>query len=360
MKILASSLALLLMAAPAPAQDATAAPAAPPFTPSIKLGITLFADYTINQTPEIRDADGNRVTLNAFQVTRSYLNVTGNVSRRVAFRITPDIARETGAGSSLSGSYTFRLKYAYAQWNLDDYMTAGSHARFGMQPTPWVGFIDEIYRYRFQGSTFEDREGFLSSSDVGASFRYSLPGDRGDVQAAVYNGETYSRAEVNDQKAFMARATFRPLPADARLRGLRVTGFYDKDAYVKQADRTRAILAVTFEHPRVNAAFNYLAARDQNASAARTPTEARGWSAWVTPKLAAGWEALLRVDALTPDRAVAGQHKRRTIAGLAYWLPLQGNLATALLFDVERVRYQRFEPSRVAERRIAVHALMIY
>src|SRR5687768_14274043 len=104
------------------AQDTPPAPAAAPAasTPAIKVGVTLFADYTIEQRPKREDADGNDITLSAFQVTRSYINVTGNISKHVAFRITPDITRETGVGSSLSGSYTFRLKYAYAQFNLDD------------------------------------------------------------------------------------------------------------------------------------------------------------------------------------------------------------------------------------------------
>lgn len=351
-------LALLFCPLPALAQEAPATTPPPPFTPSIKVGATLFADYTVNQQPAIHDADGNVARYSAFQIGRSYLNVTGNLSRRIAFRITPDIARETGAGSSLNGSYTFRLKYAYAQLNLDDHLTQGSYVRLGMQPTPWVGFIDEVFRYRFQGAAFTDREGFLSSSDLGATFRYVFPGNRGDVHGGVYNGETYSRAEVNDQKAFQARATLRPLPDDALLRGLRLTGFYDKDAYLKDADRTRGIVAITFEHVRGNAGFEYLAARDQNASASRTPADARGWSAWATPKLTRGWEALLRVDALTPDRTIPAQKKRRTIAGIAYWFPLPGTLATALLLDVERVRYDRFTPSRAAERRIALHALV--
>ena len=114
------------------------------------------------------------MTLNSFNVGRSYINVTGNISHSIAFRITPDITRETGAGSSLNGSYTFRLKYAYAQWNLDDYMTKGSWARFGQQQTPYVDYSEGIYRYRFQGTIFAEREGFLSSSDVGASFHYNF------------------------------------------------------------------------------------------------------------------------------------------------------------------------------------------
>jgi hypothetical protein len=357
-KLASIGLVLMVNAGSAAAQDAPANPAAAPSYPSVKVGITLFTDYTINQKPTITDADGNTITFNAFQITRSYINVTGNLSRRVAFRLTPDITRETGTGSSLSGSYTFRLKYAYVQFNLDEIMTAGSYARLGMQDTPWVSFIDNIYRYRFQGSLLADREGYLSSADVGASFRYAFPGNRGDIHAGIYNGETFARPEVNDQKGFMVRGSVRPLAYNASLRGLRVTGFYDKDAYVKNADRTRAIGAVTFEHPRVNAAFEYLSARDQNASAMQTPVEGRGWSAWVTPRLGRGWEALLRADSLKPERTVAGQKKDRTIAGVAHWFSMPANIQTALLFALEDVRYARFVPARASERRIAVHALI--
>src|SRR3954468_5583048 len=188
----------------ASAQVTPAAGFTPPDdTPSVKVGATIFADYTGLDTPKIKDADGNEVTSNSFNIGRAYLNVTGNISHLVSFRVTPDIAREDGVGSSLNGSYTFRLKYAYAQFNLDQWLGKGSWTRLGMQQTPWVDFMETIYRYRFQGTIFEDREGFLSSSDVGASFHYNLPGNYGDVHGGVYNGETYAKPEANDQKGFM-------------------------------------------------------------------------------------------------------------------------------------------------------------
>jgi hypothetical protein len=336
------------------------APASPPADlPSIRVGALIFADYTVQQQPKVTDSDGNSVTLSTFQVTRSYINVTGNISRTVAFRITPDITRETGVGSSLNGSYTFRLKYAYAQWNLDDALGTGSYARFGMQQNPWVEFIDSVYRYRFQGQTFEDREAYLPSADVGATFHYNLPANYGDVHTGIFNGETYQRPEVNDQKAFQVRGTVRPLPGQDVLKGLRVTGFYDHDAYVKHAERRRAIFGVTFEHPYVHAGFNYLSATDQT-SATRSPVDARGWSAFVTPRTSIGWEGLFRVDHLEPNRDIAGQTKHRTIGGVAYWFPHQGTVASALMFDVDNVSYTDYSPSRPTERRLAVHALVSF
>src|SRR3954466_205344 len=179
---------LALLAAPARAQVTPAAGYTPPDdTPSIKVGATIFADYTVQQKPSVKDAAGNDVQLNSFNVSRSYINITGNISHLIAFRITPDITRESGVGSSLNGSLTFRLKYAYAQFNLDDWMTKGSWVRFGQQQTPWLDYIEGIYRYRFQGQMFAERGGFLSSSDTGVSFHYSLPANYGDVHAGVYN-----------------------------------------------------------------------------------------------------------------------------------------------------------------------------
>ena len=227
-------LALFVLAAPARAQVTPAAGYTPPDdTPSIKVGVTLFTDYTYQVKPEVTDADGNEVNLSGFNVARTYINVTGNISHLLAFRITPDITRETGVGSSLNGSLTLRLKYGYAQLNLDDWMPKGSWVRLGIQQTPWVDFEESVYRYRFQGPIFTDREGYLSSSDAGVSFHTAFPRNYGDVHVGVYNGETYSRPEPNDQKAIQIRGTFRPLPGSATLRGLRLSAFYDADSYVR-------------------------------------------------------------------------------------------------------------------------------
>ena len=358
---LASGLILVTgLLAPLPCAAQAPPPAATPAdTPSIKVGVQVLADFTVQQSPTIKDADGNDVTLGAFQIGRSYINVTGNITKNISFRVTPDVARETGVGSSLNGSYTFRLKYAFAQWSFEDHLGKGTYARFGMQPTPWIEFYDAVYRYRFQGPGFEDREGFLSPSDVGASFHYALPGDYGDVQASVFNGETYSRPEVNDQKSVQIRGTVRPAPGQAVLRGLRVTGFWDHDAYVKSADRLRAIVAVTFEHPHLHAGFDYIGTKDRT-SATRTAIEGKGWSAFVTPRTSQGWEGLLRFDHLQPDKTATAQVKKRVIAGVSYWFRQQGTVASALLFDVDTTTFDGFVPVQPTLRKFAVHSLISF
>ena len=199
----------------------------------------------------------------------------------------------------------------------------------------------------------------MSSSDAGASFHYNLAQNYGDFHAGVYNGENYNKAEVNNEKGWMFRGTARPLAhaSETALRGLRVTGFFNHDMYVKNADRRRGVVAVTYEHPHLNAAVEYLSAKDQPTATA-TAVDARGWSVWITPKTAKGWEGLLRYDHMEPNKTLTNQTRQRTIAGVAYWFPHQGAVSTALLFDVDNAKFNNFTPAQATQRKIAVHALV--
>jgi hypothetical protein len=354
---------LTLLAAPARAQVTPAAGYTPPDdTPSIKVGATIFTDYTYQQTPKVTDADGNVVHLNQFNVSRAYINVTGNISHLIAFRITPDVVRESGLLSLATGntvssdSLVFRLKYAYAQFNLDDWMTHGSWVRFGIQQTPWVDFQEGIYRYRFQGTVFAEREGFLTSSDAGVSFHTNFAKNYGDFHVGFYNGDGYSRVEPNAEKAFQVRGTVRPLPTSRTLRGLRFTAFYDNDRYVKSDDRNRFIFSPTFEQKYVNAGFDYLSTEDRPLSTA-TKLDGEGYSFWITPKSPKGIEGLFRYDHEKPDKH-ASAVRERTIAGVSYWFPHQGTVSTALLLDYEQVESKRFATPAPRQQRIAVHGLV--
>jgi len=367
-------LAFVLAGAPAHAQ-VTPPPTTPPpdDNPSVRVGGTLFADFTQTIAPKIVDTGGAVVSPSAFNVTRAYINVTGQLNHLFAFRITPDIVRETGAGSSLNGSMTLRLKYGYVQMNLDDWLWRGTFVRAGMIQTPFVDFEETVYRYRFQGPTFTDREGYLTSSDYGAAARTLLPRGYGEIYGGVYNGEGFARADPNNQKAVELRATIRPFPTSNLPRGLRVTGFYSGDHTVKNADRRRAAGLVTFEHRFVNAAWSWLGAVDQ-ASPAAPRVRGRGQSFWITPRLPLGappvappagmvratLEGLFRYDRLEPNRDSTGV-KERWIGGAAYWPRMRSSsYSAAFMLDYEQVNYHEFEPPRPTEKRLAVHMLVAF
>jgi hypothetical protein len=375
-----------ISAATATAQVTPAAAITPPDdTPSIRVGLTLFPTYVFQTTPPITDADGNVVKRNSFDVARSYINITGNISHLVAFRLTPDITRESGLltlgpGSSVSSdSLVFRIKYAYGQINFDDWMTRGSWARLGIQQTPWVDFEEGIYRYRFQGTVFPERIPLpttMTSADAGVSFHYNFPSNYGDIHVGVYNGENYQRVEVNNQKALEFRGTLRPFATGMPvLRGLRAHLVYYNDHYASSDERMRVMGNVTFEHQYLNAGFDYLSAKDQTLATV-TDASSKGYSLWATPRApkadGSSWEGLLRYDHFTPNTATTpapastspvpgvtllnDQHQNRTIAGVAYWFPHQGNVSTAILFDYDGQHFDNITTAPV--RSVSVHGLI--
>jgi hypothetical protein len=343
----------------------------PDDTPSIKLGATIFTNYTYQTDPKIVDTDGNTVNKSSFDVTRGFINVTGNINHMLTFRLTPDVVRETSVGSSLNGSLVFRLTYAYLQASLDRWLPSGSYVRFGAQQTPYLDYTESLYRYRFQGTTFAERAGYLALSDFGASFHLSLPSDYGDLHVGVFNGESVNKPEVNNQKAFMVRGTIRPFAQSPTvLHGFRATGFIDSDSYVMNGERQRLIGQLTFEHELVNAGFEYLDAKDQ-LSAKVAANEGKGYSIWVTPKSPIGWEGLIRYDHLRPNTSsllapvftalngttmFSSQQQNRLIVGIAYWLPHRGTVSSAVLVDYDGQRFVNV--SGTPTKTIGVHALV--
>jgi hypothetical protein len=377
---------MLLYGAGADAQVTPAAGSTPPDdTPRINLGMTLWPSYTVQTDPNITDAAGNSVNRSAFDVGRAYINITGQLSHIIAFRITPDITRESGLlslqpGNTVSNdSLVFRIKYAYGQFNLDDWMARGSWIRLGIQQTPWVDFEEGIYRYRFQGTVFAERVPLptvMSSSDAGISFRYNFAADYGDVHFGIYNGENYQRTETNNQKGFEFRGSLRPFAAGTPvMRGLRAHLVYYNDAYVSEGERRRVMGNVTYEHKFLNAGFDYLDADDQSLpTTANIP--ANGYSIWATPRYpfenGSSWEALIRYDHWTPNSTdalapastaplfgstlLSDQHQNRTIFGIAYWFPHQGNVSAAILIDYDAQSFNNITAPET--KAVSVHGLL--
>jgi len=369
-----SVILIALAAAPVDAQVTPAPDRTPPDdTPSVRVGGTLFADYTYTLAPTSFEANGRAFDANAFNIARAYINVTGQLNHLFAFRITPDIVRETGSGSSLNGRLTLNLKYAFLQLNLDDWLWRGTYVRAGMIQTPHIDFEESIYRYRFQGPVFAEREGYLVSSDSGIAFRTQFPRGYGEFVGGVFNGEGFAKVEVNDQKAVQMRGTLRPFPNANAARGVRVSVFYDADHYTSNADRQRLIALASFEHRFVNAGWQYLDAADRT-SASAAKINSSGYSLWATPRVQLGpvpvappagvvrasLEGLFRYDRVRPD-AANDSTKDRWIAGMAYWPSMRvATVSAAFLLDYEQVRYRQFTPPRPTEKRLAVHMLVTF
>jgi len=326
--------------------------------PATKLGVAIFTDYTYTDSPTAKNADGSEYHPNAFNVSRMYINVTGQLHHLLAFRITPDITRNTDTTGALAGSLVVRLKYGFGQLNMDEWITKGTWIRLGLQQTPYIDYAEGIYRYRFQSPVMVDRDGFMTSSDLGVSGHFNFPGNYGDVHLGVYNGEGYSKAEANDQKGFQVRASLRPAPTVPVLKGWRVTGFYNSDHVARDQKKNRWLVDTTFEHPYLNAGFTYIEATNQ-ASPSAADVKSQDFSVWVTPRTSFGLEALFRFDQLKPNKDLDPKMKR-FIAGVAYWFNFGHGITAAVMADYDQEQFDNYSPARPDNKKYALHMLLNY
>ena len=256
-------LAVLLMAAarPAAAQVTPAAGYTPPDdTPSIRVGLTLFRNYTYqtsrrSRTPTATASTGARSTSRAPTSTSPAKSRTSSPSgSRPTSRARAAVT--LGAAARLEDSLVFRIKYAYAPVQLrrlDDARLVGPLRH----PADAVGRLRRRHLpLSFPGHGVRGARPLpatMSSSDAGVSFHYNFPSNYGDVHVGVYNGENYQRVEVNDQKAFKFRGTVRPFARSKPvLRGLRATSSTSATTMSgRRRPRTRVMGNVTYEHPYV-------------------------------------------------------------------------------------------------------------
>ena len=225
--------------------------AAAPTYPTVRVGVLSYIQYDA----ELKNRDG----YNAFDLTRGYINITGDLTNSISYRITPDVRRINDG--SLAGSLVFRVKYAFAQLKGP---SEGSWVRFGDHQTPWIDFEEHIQRYRVQGLMFSEREGIVpGSGDFGIGYFTPLPANYGELQAGVYNGEGFSKAEATTHKSFQGRISIRPFPTSGLAQGLRAHGFYDLGWYDRNQPRRHGIVMASYEKPRVVATAQWLTATER-------------------------------------------------------------------------------------------------
>ena len=325
--------------------------------------MTLFPTYTLQTNPN--DHRRRRQQRQPERVRRQRA-LHQHHRQHLAPRRLPDHARhhpreraaDLGPGSSVSDdSLVFRIKYAYAQFNLDDWMTRGSWVRLGIQQTPWVDFEEGIYRYRFQGTVFAERVPLptaMTSADAGASFHYNFPSNYGDIHVGVYNGENYQRVEVNDQKALEFRGTrpaVRAGPAGAArasraprllqrpLRRRRRAQAADGQRHLRAPVRERRVRLPERQRPDVG---DRRRRREPwlfdlgDAAAAARQRRVVGSAAAVRPLDAEHARPRSR-PRQSPEPGVPfnDQKQNRTIVGVSYWFPHQGNVSTAHPLDYD-------------------------
>ena len=318
-RILGAVAALVLAAGQAQAQ----APAAPQLTVS---GIA-YAQWNYNLSGDQH--------LNAFDVTRTYLNFNGKFAGGVSTRITPDIYRNA------DGSLDYRLKYGYVAYQPN----AGNVTyKFGLIQTPWVSREEDLWEYRMQGSIAVDRAGVMGSSDFGLSADAKLANGRFDLNAGIYNGEGYKTGEVDQRKDFMVRGSYLISATDdnSSAGGLRVSGYVGIGRTPGDGHRDRYVGQLSYRSQRVTLAGDYVRTKDGGG------TNGSIISAFGVYRLAdSKWAILGRVDQYDPDTDLDNDASTRIIAGASY--QLSPNLR--LLGDVDLLSHEAGDPDLAVDPR---------
>ena len=317
------------------------APPAEPDYPIIRIGVLSYVQY---------DAElKNRDAFNAFDLTRGYVNINGQLSSNVRFRLTPDVRRVTD--SSLAGTLVLRVKYAFVE--LDNVKAARSWVRFGAHQTPWLDFEESIDRYRVQGTMFSEREGLIpGSSDFGVGY-FTPVGKYVDIQTGVYNGEGYAQTDANKYKSAQGRLTLRPFAGRGLANGVRLSGFYSAGWYAADRPRRLGIVMGSFEQTHLVGTLQYLKATESPSAVAPRDIDRNGSSGFLEIRQGMnGWAALARLDLLDSDEALGDNSQRRIIAGGAYWF-VWPRSRVGLVVTNEQVHYDA-AAARPQENRLLV------
>ena len=335
-------IALVMSARAAFAQSAQppATPAEPDY-PIIRIGVLSYVQYDAELT--------NRDAFNVFDLTRGYININGQLSKNVRFRLTPDVRRITD--SSLAGTLVLRVKYAFVE--LDNVKAARSWVRFGAHQTPWLDFEESIDRYRVQGTMFSEREGLIpGSSDFGVGY-FTPVGKYVDIQTGVYNGEGYAQTDVNKYKSAQGRLTLRPFAGRGAANGFRLSGFYSAGWYAADRPRRLGIVMGSFEQTHLVGTLQYLKATESPSAVAPRDIDRNGSSGFLEIRQGMnGWAALARLDLLDSDEALANNEQHRIIAGGAYWF-VWPRSRVGLVVTNEQVHYDA-AAARPRENRLLV------
>lgn len=262
---------------------------------------------------------------NRFEVTRTYINFKAKLTESISLRITPDLVASSGSGGKIDGSLLLRLKYAYVTF--DDALP-GVSVRGLMQPTPYIGFSDDIWGYRVLGPNLLEHFTGVRSSDLGLSV-FGRPLEVLEYVVLASNGEGYSqqeRSEVNAAryKDLSARLTLSPFAQGSGLvRRLRLSVFgqygitENFTPLDRHLERIRGMGLLTWQGPGITLGAGGGVAIDDAVVELEVERSQRFlWTSWGWVELPLNLRAIGRLDLDVPDEEA--ERRTRIIAGLAY------------------------------------------
>ncbi len=219
--------------------------------PKMEFKATSYMGYSYDLTDGAKDK-------NAFEISRFYLYWLGNLKDDWKFRVTLDAGvRNADSADTDKKDFKVLLKHGYIAY-------AGfkdMEIIFGQADLPWVSFWEGKYGRRYQGTIFVDREGYITSTDLGIGVKGSLFDKLLEYHLALVNSEGWTTPEANKYKSFDGRITFNPF-SDGALKNLGIHGAWEIGNYDIGQNRLRLLSGVTYEYGPINVGAHYFWAKD--------------------------------------------------------------------------------------------------
>ncbi len=230
----------------------------------IRIGALFYGDYAFYYKTgfgpqfltQINQPGPGNDHFNSFDVTRAYVNFYYMPNDAVTLRITPNVYRQIGGAtadkfgkvsaiaSSVDGNLTYRLKYAYVDFN-KPFASSDTFGQdkltIGVQQNPLVDWEENLYGFRWV-NLIPWNYLSLSSSQTGVSLHGPVKfGGKQylDYAIAAFTNANFHQFEQSDKKQVMARVSYFPFGATSQFQGLGITGFLDYGYTNVAPDSTR-------------------------------------------------------------------------------------------------------------------------
>jgi len=281
--------------------------------PTLDIGGEIFAHYGVDLT---EGAD----LANEFDVARVYFNAKAKLSDTIDARITTDIGRpkeqsievDDGAGGLVEvdvpedSKIRVFLKYAYMGWQTP---IDGVKLRFGAAGTPWPGFYDKFWGYRYVSKSFADQFKIQPTSDIGVHALGKHADGLASWQLSLVNGEGYSSPEVDAGKTASFRLSVDPLSSNEGV-ALPISGFISYDVPIAEAPSGLVWGAATgLKHDN-------LVLWGETMGTSAEDINGFGWSATVMPRVPDVLDVFGRADSWDPSTDTDGDATLRILGGV--------------------------------------------
>ncbi|MBL9026724.1 MAG: hypothetical protein JNL21_31280 [Myxococcales bacterium] len=228
----------------------------------IEAHLQVFAQYVLGIRSEADETEWNH----DFELSRGHAWLDAFFEGARA-RVMVEAVRSASEGAliGVSGdSFVMRMREAYAGYTAWDLI----EGRVGLLPTMTIGPIEQMWGMRMVNAAGIERAGLASPADLGATLRGILPLHLGWLGVGAYNGEGYTRRELNRGKNIEVATSIHPLATVKGGEPLVIGGSYQSGSTgtgLARADRINASAGWEGDMFRGGAAFTYAIGVDGNS-----------------------------------------------------------------------------------------------